>query len=156
MTTNTTPAIGSVAPDFTLPSTAGSDVSLSSFRGTHNVILAFFPAAFSGVCTAEFCSFSDDYAQFTSADTIVLPISTDWIPALKVFKERERLALDLLSDSKRTVTRLYGTYFEEAFVARRAYILIDKAGVVRWTFVESELGHRRENADLLEQLAALG
>jgi len=156
MTTHSTPAIGSAAPDFTLPSTAGADVTLSSFRGTHHVILAFFPAAFSGVCTAEFCSFSDDYAQFTSADTVVLPISTDWIPALKVFKERERLTLDLLSDSKRTVTRLYGTYFEEAFVARRAYILIDKAGVVRWTFVESELGHRRENADLLEQLAALG
>ncbi len=87
---------------------------------------------------------------------MVLPISTDWIPALKAFKERERIALDLLSDSKRTVSRLYGTYFEEAFVARRAYILIDKAGVVRWTFVESELGHRRENAELLAQLAALG
>lgn len=155
MSTNGIPAIGSAAPDFTLPSTGGSDVALSSFRGSHNVILAFFPAAFSSVCTAELCSFSDDYTRFTSADTVVLPISIDWIPALKVFKERERIGIDLLSDSKRTVSRLYGTYFEEAFVARRAYILIDKDGIVRWTFVESELGHRRENAELLEQLAAL-
>lgn len=156
MTTDTTPALGTPAPDFTLPSTGGAEVTLSSFRGSHNVLLAFFPAAFSGVCTAEFCSFSDDYSRFTSADTVVLPISTDWIPALKAFKERERFGIELLSDSKRTVSRLYGTYFEEAFVARRAYILIDKAGTVRWSFVESELGHRRENAELLEQLAALG
>lgn len=156
MTANATPAIGTPAPDFTLPSTGGTDVTLSSFRGTHNVLLAFFPAAFSSVCTAEVCSLSDDYSRFTTADTVVLPISTDWIPALKAFKERERIGIDLLSDSKRTVSRRYGTYFEEAFVARRAYILIDKAGIVRWTFVESELGHRRESAELLAQLAALG
>jgi peroxiredoxin len=150
------PAVGTEAPDFTLPSTAGADVTLSGYRGTHHVLLAFFPAAFSSVCTAEMCAFSEDLSQYASADTVVLPISVDWIPALKVFKERERMTVDLLSDSKREVVRAYGVYLEPAFVAKRAYILIDKAGIVRWSHVESELGHRRDNSELLAQLSALG
>ena len=152
----TTPAIGSPAPDFTLPSTSGSDVTLSSFRGSKHVLLAFFPAAFSGVCTAELCAISEDYNRFTSADSVVLPISVDWVPALKAFKAHEQMTVDLLSDSKREVVRAYGVYLDAAFVSKRAYILIDKAGIVRWVHVESELGHSRPNGELLEQLAALG
>lgn len=150
------PAVGSLAPDFTLPSTSGSTVTLSEFRGSKHVLLAFFPAAFSGVCTTELCAISEDYGRFASADTVVLPISVDWVPALKAFKTHEKMTIELLSDSKRDVSRAYGVYFEEAFVAKRAYILIDKTGTVRWTHVESELGHSRANAELLEQLAALG
>lgn len=150
------PAVGSAAPDFTLASTSGENVTLSSFRGSKNVLLAFFPAAFTGVCTAELCAFSDDYSRFASADTVVLPISVDWIPALKAFKAHEKMTVDLLSDGKREVSQAYGVYLAEAFVAKRAYILIDKSGTVRWTHVESELGHSRQNAELLEQLAALG
>ncbi len=150
------PAVGSVAPDFTLASTSGADVTLSSFRGSTNVLLAFFPAAFTSVCTAELCAFSEDYSRFASADTVVLPISVDWIPALKAFKAHEQMTVDLLSDGKREVSQAYGVYLAEAFVAKRAYILIDKSGAVRWTHVESELGHSRGNAELLEQLAALG
>ena len=152
----TTPAIGSPAPDFTLPSTSGSDVTLSSFRGSKHVLLAFFPAAFSGVCTAEMCAISAEYSRFTSADSVVLPISVDWVPALKAFKAHEQMTVDLLSDSKREVVRAYGVYLDAAFVSKRAYILIDKAGIVRWVHVESELGHSRPNGELLEQLAALG
>jgi peroxiredoxin len=150
------PAVGTAAPDFTLPSTSGSNVTLSGYRGTHHVLLAFFPAAFTSVCTAELCEFSEDLGQYASANTVVLPISVDWIPALKAFKEHERMTVDLLSDAKREVVRAYGVYFEPAFVAKRAYILIDKQGIVRWTHVEAELGHRRDNAELLAQLAALG
>ena len=150
----TTPAIGSPAPDFTLPSTSGSDVTLSSFRGSKHVLLAFFPAAFSGVCTAEMCAISEEYSRFTSADSVVLPISVDWVPALKAFKAHEQMTVDLLS--KREVVRAYGVYLDAAFVSKRAYILIDKAGIVRWVHVESELGHSRPNGELLEQLAALG
>lgn len=150
------PAIGSAAPDFTLPSTSGENVTLSAFKGSKNVLLAFFPAAFSSVCTAELCSISEDYGQFASADTVVLPISVDWIPALKAFKAHESMTIDLLSDSKREVSRAYGAYLEAAFVAKRAYVLIDKGGLVRWAFAETELGHSRQSAELLEQLAALG
>lgn len=148
------PAIGSVAPDFTLPSTSGQNVTLSSLRG-RNVLLAFFPLAFTGVCTAEMCAFSEDFDQFQSANTVVLPISVDSIPTLKEFKAKEKMTVDLLSDFKRQVCRAYGTLNEDLFFSRRAYVLIDAAGVVRWAHVEAELGHRRENTELLERLKAV-
>jgi peroxiredoxin len=148
------PTVGSPAPDFTLPSTSGVDVTLSRLRG-RNVLLAFFPLAFTSVCTTELCAFSADYGQFRSADTEVLPISVDSIPTLKEFKAKERLALDLLSDFKRDVSRMYGTLLEDKFFSNRAYVLIDRDGVVRWTFAEATPGTRRENAELLSQLDRL-
>ena len=148
------PAVGSPAPDFTLPSTADADVTLSKLRG-RNVLLAFFPLAFTGTCTREMSAFTEDYAQFQSADAVVLPISVDSVPTLKEFKAKEKIAVDLLSDFKREVSRLYGTLLEERFFSNRAYVLIDKAGVVRWTFMEDTPGTRRENAELLERLRSL-
>ncbi|MGE5231486.1 MAG: redoxin domain-containing protein [Deltaproteobacteria bacterium] len=150
----TLPAVGSPAPDFTLPSTAGSDVTLSKLRG-RNVLLAFFPLAFTSVCTAEMCAFSADYDQFRSAGAEVLPISVDSIPTLREFKAKERLTVDLLSDFKRDVCRTYGTLIEERFLSNRAYVLIDRGGIVRWTFLEQTPGTRRENTELLAELARL-
>jgi peroxiredoxin len=148
------PAVGTPAPDFTLPSTAGIDVTLSRLRGK-NVLLAFFPLAFTSVCTRELCAFSDDYARFRGASTEVLPISVDSIPTLKEFKAKERMSVDLLSDFKREVSRRYGVLNEERFFSNRAYVLIDANGMVRWAFQEADNRSRRENAELLEQLAAL-
>src|SRR4026209_22909 len=81
------PAVGTPAPDFTLPATSGKDVSLSGLRGK-NVLLAFFPLAFTPPCTTELHAFSNDYAQFQSAETVVLPVSVDSIPTLKEFKAK--------------------------------------------------------------------
>lgn len=148
------PAIGSAAPDFTLPSTSGSEVTLSKLRGK-NVLLAFFPLAFTRVCTTEMCSFTEDYGAFRDANTEVLPISVDSIPTLKEFKSKERISVDLLSDFKRGVSRRYGTLLEDRFHSNRAYILIDRDGIVRWTFAEETTGNRRENAELLERIRAL-
>jgi peroxiredoxin len=148
------PAVGSPAPDFTLPSTSGSDVTLSALRGK-NVLVAFFPLAFTRVCTAELCSFSDDFGAFQTADTIVLPISVDSIPTLKEFKAKERISVDLLSDFKREVSRRYGTLLEDRFHSNRSYILIDRNGIVRWTYAEDTTGSRRENSELLERIRAL-
>jgi alkyl hydroperoxide reductase subunit AhpC len=64
--------------------------------------------------------------------------------------------VDLLSDFKREVSRLYGTLLEEPYLSRRAYFLVDREGVLRWSHVEAELGHRRPNEELLAQLAAVG
>lgn len=153
--TATFPPVGSLAPDFTLTNDQRVPVTLSSFRGTHNVVLAFFPWAFTSTCTAELCDFGTDYSQFASADTVVLGISCDSVPALREFKAKERITVDLLSDAKRTVSRAYGVLIEELFVSGRAYVLVDKAGVIRWTWMEAELGHRRSNAELLAELAAL-
>jgi peroxiredoxin len=148
------PALGSPAPDFTLPSTSGTDVTLSRLRG-RNVLLAFFPLAFTGVCTTEMCAFSTDYSQFQSANTEVLPISVDSIPTLREFKVKERLTLDLLSDFKRDVSRTYGTLLEDRFFSNRAYVLIDRGGAVRWTFAEATPGTRRENGELLKAIEEL-
>jgi peroxiredoxin len=149
------PPVGGPAPDFTLASTADTDVTLSKLRG-RNVLLAFFPLAFTKTCTREMCAFSEDYAQFESANTVVLPISVDSVPTLKEFKAKERITVDLLSDFKREVSRRYGTLLEDRFFSNRAYVLIDRNGIVRWTFMEDTPGTRRENEELLEQLRALG
>jgi peroxiredoxin len=149
------PTIGQHAPDFTLPSTAGSDVTLSSFRGKENVLIAFFPLAFTGICTEELCSFSEDYSQFQAAGTAVLPISVDAVPSLKAFKDKERMSVDLLSDFFRKTARDYGVLAEEKGTARRSYFLVDKHGVLRWSHVEDVNGHRRQDAELLEQIRKL-
>ena len=148
------PATGATAPDFTLPATSGENVTLSGLRGK-KVLLAFFPLAFTSTCTEELCAFSTDYGAFQSADTVVLPISVDSIPTLKEFKAKERMSVDLLSDFKREVSRRYGVLNEERFFSNRAYVLIDANGLVRWTFQEADNRSRRENAELLDQLAAL-
>ncbi|MEO6056719.1 MAG: redoxin domain-containing protein [Gemmatimonadales bacterium] len=148
------PAVGSPAPDFTLASTSDTDVTVSQFRG-RNVLLAFFPLAFTKTCTQEMCAFSEDFGRFQGADTVVLPISVDSVPTLKEFKTKARIAVDMLSDFKREVSRQYGTLLEERFFSNRAYVLIDRKGVVRWTFMEDTPGTRRENEELLQQLHAL-
>jgi peroxiredoxin (alkyl hydroperoxide reductase subunit C) len=149
------PTIGQPAPDFTLPSTAGKDVTLSSFRGKENVLVAFFPLAFTGVCTAEMCAFSEDYSTFQGTGTVVLPISVDAVPSLKAFKEKERMSVDLLSDFFRKASRDYGVLLEDKGFAQRSYFLVDKRGVLRWSHVEAENGHRREDGELLEQIRKL-
>lgn len=150
----TLPRVGAPAPDFTLASTGDADVTLSKLRG-RNVLLAFFPLAFTSTCTREMCAFTEDFGQFQSVNTVVLPISVDSVPTLKEFKAKERISVDMLSDFKREVSRRYGTLHEERFFSNRAYILIDRDGVIRWTFVEETPGTRRENAELLQQLHAL-
>ena len=149
------PHVGTAAPDFTLPSTAGSDVTLASFRGRRHVLLAFFPLAFTSTCTAENCAFSEDYAAFERADTVVLPISVDSVPTLKEYKAKYAMRQDLLSDFKRDVSRAYGTLLPDRFFSTRAYLLIDKQGILRWRHVEAELGARRDDAELLRQIASL-
>ena len=148
------PAVGSAAPDFTLPSTAGVDVTLSSRKG-RNVLLAFFPLAFTGTCTMEMVAFSGDFDRFRGTNTLVLPISVDSIATLNEFKAKEKLSVDLLSDFKREVSRKYGTLLEEKFFSNRAYVLIDVEGTVRWVYAEQTPSTRRENEEIFQQLRAL-
>jgi peroxiredoxin len=148
------PAVGSEAPDFTLASTAGQPFTLSSLRGK-NVLLAFFPLAFTSTCTAELCDMRDDWDQFASADTVVLPISVDSTATLGEFKDKHSMKSDLLSDFKRDVSRLYGVLMEDRFYSTRAYFLIDRKGILRWKHVESNPSRKRSNAELLEQVRQL-
>ena len=148
------PPVGSPAPDFTLPSTSGQTVTLSALRGK-NVLLAFFPLAFTSTCTAEVCAMSEDYGKFQSGNTVVLPMSVDSIPTLKEFKSKEHLTIDLLSDFKREVSGRYGVLNETKFFSDRAYVLIDHQGVVRWAYQEANNSERRDNSELLAEMARL-
>jgi peroxiredoxin len=147
--------LGAPAPDFTLPSTGGGEVRLSELRGHRNVLLAFFPLAFTSTCTAELCAFSDDFEWFASAGTVVLPISVDSVPTLKEFKAKHKMKLDLLSDFKRDASRAYDVLLADKFFAKRAYFLIDREGRLRWQHVEAELGQRRDDKELLAQIRTL-
>lgn len=148
------PAVGTPAPDFTLPSTSGEQVTLSALRGAR-VLLAFFPLAFTSTCTAEMCAFTDDYSEFAAEGVTVLPISVDSVPTLAEFKAKHGLSVDLLSDFRRDASRAYGTLLEHTFFSTRAYFLVDEAGVVRWSHVEENPGLRRENAELLTAIRAV-
>lgn len=152
----TGPRVGDAAPDFTLSSTSGADVTLSSLRGKHHVFLAFFPLAFTSTCTMEVCAFDEDLEQFARANATVLPISVDSVPTLKEFKAKHGLTVDFLSDFKRQASRAYGVLNEAKFYSNRAYFLIDRAGRVRWVHIETDNKQRRDDAELLRHLDALG
>lgn len=149
------PQVGDTAPDFTAASTSGSDVALSSFVGKRNVLVAFFPLAFTGTCTKELVCFSEDFDQFAGRGVEILPISVDSIPTLREFRNKLHIKTELLSDFKREISRAYGVLNEDRFYSNRAYFLIDKAGTVRWAHVESNNSERRENAEVLAAIELL-
>ena len=149
------PQAGDVAPDFTAASTSGTDVSLSSFRGKTNVLLAFFPLAFTGTCTKELICFTEDFDQFAGNGVEILPISVDSTASLREFKKKLNAKTELLSDFKRDVSCAYGVLDEHKFYSNRAYFLIDKEGRVQWSYVEANNGQRRDNAEILAAIKLL-
>jgi peroxiredoxin (alkyl hydroperoxide reductase subunit C) len=149
------PQAGDMAPEFTAASTSGSDVSLSSFREKSNVLLAFFPLAFTGTCTKELVCFTEDFDQFAGNGVEILPISVDSTASLREFKNKLQMRTELLSDFKRGISRAYGVLNEDRFYSNRAYFLIDKAGRVAWSHVESDNRERREDAQILAEIAKL-
>ena len=142
------PTVGQLAPDFTLPSTSGEKLTLSSLRGKP-VLLAFFPLAFSGTCTAELCEMRDDHDEFARRGVTVLPISVDHTYSLKEYRAKYNMKVEMLSDFLREVSRLYGVMLEDRFFSKRAYFLIGPDGVIRWEHVEQNPSDRRPDAELL-------
>ena len=126
--------VGAAAPDFTLMNENREPVTLSALRG-HPVVLAFFPAAFSGVCTKELCTFRDGLSRLNAASAQVFGVSVDTFFALKAFKDHEGLTFPLLSDFNKQVIRDYGVFNEDMIglkgIAKRAVFVLDRDGVVR-------------------------
>ena len=147
--------VGQMAPDFTLKNQHGEEVTLSNLRGT-NVVLVFYPMAFTGICTGELCEIRDNIGAFASDDAQVLGISCDTTAALRVFAEQEGLEFPLLSDfwPHGKVASQYGVLLEERGIALRATFVIDKEGIVRWSVVNMP-GDARNLADYTAALAAL-
>ncbi len=127
------PATGEVAPDFSAPSTKGETVKLSQFRGSKNVVLAFFPKAFTGGCTKEMTGYQTGISQFTDANTVIFGISTDDIETNKKFAESLHLEFALLSDTSGEIAKQYGVYNAERNIASRKTFVIDKTGKVSHT-----------------------
>ncbi|MEJ7810459.1 MAG: redoxin domain-containing protein [Gemmatimonadaceae bacterium] len=149
------PRKGDIAPDFSLQSTEGGEhVTLASFRGKESVLLAFFPLAFSGVCTVQMCDIGREFDEFVGAGVRVLPISVDSVYTLREFKSKHALPFEFLSDFKRDASRAYGVLMEERFYSNRAYFLVDRAGAVVWAQVEEHPGLKRDNKEVFEQIAA--
>ena len=146
------PEVGAPAPDFTLRSANGHDVTLSSYRNKRPVLLAFFPLAFTSTCTAEMCAFNDDFDVFAATGVEILPISVDSTASLREYRAKYNLGVDLLSDFRRSVSAAYGVLLEDRFYSKRAYFLIDVNGIVRWAHVENQTRDRRDNAEILRRI----
>ena len=148
--------VGEKAPDFELKDNHGRAVRLSEFRGRKNVVLLFYPFAFTGVCTGELGEIRDRLEQFSERDAEVLAVSNDSIHTLRVFAEQEGLEYPLLSDfwPHGNVSRAYGVFDEDKGCAVRGTFVIDKEGVVRWTVVNA-LPDARDLNEYVEALDAL-
>ncbi len=123
--------VGDPAPDFALPATTGGEIRLSQFRGNKAVVLAFFPAAFTGGCTKEVTGYQSSIERLAELDAQVLAVSTDNLPTLRRWAEELKLAYPLLSDFMRKVSALYGVLDEGRGVARRTTFVIDKEGRIQ-------------------------
>jgi len=129
---------GEKAPLFTLTDTQRQKISLAGLQGK-NVLLLFFPFAFSGTCTRELCATRDDIASYNNANAVVFGISIDSFFTLAKYKEDQHLNFELLSDFNKEVSEMYGVLYEELLgmkgVSKRAAFVIDKEGVVRYAEV---------------------
>jgi peroxiredoxin len=136
--------VGDQAPDFDLawfspvgdgkenpPKYERKQVKLSDFKGKQNVVVAFFPAAFSPGCTNEMKAYQTAHGTFTSANTTILGVSVDSTWSNRAFREQLGVEFPILSDWKRDTARQYGLLDESSGVARRATFVVDKTGVVR-------------------------
>ena len=139
-------SVGSAAPDFTLFDSDKQPVSLSSFKGNINVLLLFFPMAFTGVCTAELCSVRDGIGTYDNETTAVLGISVDSVFTLEVFKQQQNYNYPLLSDFNKEVSEKYDTIYSSFTgmdmhgVSKRSAFIIDKDGVVQYAEVLENAG----------------
>jgi glutaredoxin-dependent peroxiredoxin len=150
--------VGSKAPDFTLTNQDREAVTLSKLQG-RPVVLAFFPAAFSSVCTKELCTFKDSMAQLGKANAQVFGISVDTFFALKAFQDQQKLTFPLLSDFNKTVIRDYGVFNEDMIglkgIAKRATFVIDKDGIVRHAEVLEDARNEPSYDAVFKALASL-
>ncbi len=150
------PAVGEPAPDFELVNQFGEPVRLSDFRG-RNVVIVFYPFAFSGICTGELCEIRDNLALFEDADAAVLAVSVDSKFAQRAYAEQENYGFDLLADfwPHGAVASAYGVFDAESGMAKRGTFILDAAGIVRYIVVNPR-GEARDLKEYRAALAALG
>ena len=153
-------ALNTQAPNFNLRSTAKAYVTLESLKG-QPAILAFFPAAFTGVCQKELCTFNDSFSKLNDASVKVFGISVDGPFSQGAFKEQNQLGFDLLSDHDRNATNAFGIAVENFAgtngytVAQRAVFIIDGDGIVKYSWVAENPGIEPNYDEVLAAATAL-
>ena len=149
--------MGELAPDFELRDQHGTPVRLSARRGAANVVLVFYPFAFSGVCSAELAALRDRFPEAARPGVDLLAVSADATFSLRTWADAEDFSFALLSDfwPHGAVARSYGVFDENIGAATRGTFIMDKAGVVRWRIV-NPISRARDVADYQKALAQLG
>jgi peroxiredoxin len=151
--------VGAKAPDFTLPDQDRAPVTLSEQLKKGPVVLAFFPAAFSSVCTTEMCTFRDSAADLNKVNATVLGVSVDTFFAQKAWADAQKLNFPLLSDFNKTVIRQYGVVNPDMIglkdIAKRAVFVIDKGGIVRHREVLEDARNEPDYGKIKQALAGL-
>ncbi len=148
--------IGNAVPDFELKNQHGEKVSLASFKGQKNVVVLFYPFAFSGTCTGELCALRDDLEAFQNDNVQLLAISCDPMYAQRAFADKEGYKFPVLTDfwPHGAVAKSFGVFREDPGCATRGTFVIDKSGILRWQIVNSP-GDARNITDYKAAIAAL-
>lgn len=152
-------SVGQAAPDFSLFSSEKTKVGLQDFKGK-NVLLLFFPQAFTSVCTAELCSVRDNMQQYANLNVQALGISVDSVFTLAKFKEEQQYNFPLLSDFNKEVSGAYGSLYADWIldmkgVSKRSAFLIDGEGVIRYAEVLDNPGEQPNFQAIQEAISAL-
>jgi peroxiredoxin len=145
--------VGQTAPDFKLFNTEKKEMSLSDYKGK-NLVVLFFPLAFTGVCTAELCNVRDNYNIYTSLNAEVVGISIDSLFSLGAFKKEQSYNFDLLSDFNKTTATAYDSLYETfnfkmLGVTKRSAFVIDKDGIIRYSEILEDAG-KQPNFDAIK------
>ncbi len=151
---------GTVAPSFSLYNIDKQEVKLSDYKGK-NLLILFFPLAFTGVCTTELCTIRDDIGTYSNVDADVVAISVDSLFTLEVFAQQQNLSFPLLSDFNKEASEAYGVLYDEfpAFgmkgVSKRAAFIVDKEGKIQYSEVCDSPGDLPNFEAIKETLASL-
>ena len=151
--------VGDKAPDFKLYSSDKQEVSLSDYKDK-NVVLLFFPLAFTGVCTKELCTMRDNIADYDGLDAQILAVSVDSLFTLDKFKAEQGLNFPLLSDFNKTTSQAYDSYYSDFVlgmkgVSKRSAFVIDKEGTVQYAEVLDSAGDLPNFEAVKKALASL-
>ena len=145
------------APDFTLKDQNGRPVTLSDYRGTKNVLLVFFPLAFTGICQGELDEIRDNLPRYQNGDTETIAVSVGPPPTHKMWAAQSGFLFPVLSDfwPHGAVAQSYGVFNSDAGVANRGTFVIDRSGVIRFAECKQP-GEARDQAVWVDALAAVG
>lgn len=140
-------SVGSKAPEFSLYNTEKQEISLKDLTSKSNVVILFFPLAFTSVCTKELCSARDDIAKYQKLNATVVAISVDSLFTLDKFRQEQKLPFDLLSDFNKEVSKQYDSLYEQfpAFglkgVTKRSAFVVDKQGTIQYAEILDDAGN---------------